>query len=125
MPKYKHPRKTWAYSTKFKIQAVKLSSDPDYKIGEVAQGLGIHPFMLSRWRKEYRDGILHGDGKLRTGMTKKKKSPPRKMTELAALKKKIARLERENDLLKKWQLYLAEVHQNDLSSSTDTNTPSE
>ena len=125
MPRYKHPRKTWVYSTEFKIKAVKLSSDPDYKIGDVAEGLGIHPFMLSRWRKEYRDGILHGDGKLRIGMTKKKKAPPRKMTELAALKKKIARLEQENELLKKWQLYLAEVHQNDLGSSTDTKTPLE
>jgi transposase len=64
MPRYKHPRKTWVYSTEFKIKAVKLSSDPNYKIGDVAEGLGIHPFMLSRWRKEYRDGILHGDGKL-------------------------------------------------------------
>jgi transposase len=47
------------------------------------------------------------------------------MTELAALKKKVARLEQENDLLKKWQQYLAEAHQNDLGSSTDTKTPSE
>jgi transposase len=125
MPRYKNPRKTWAYSTEFKIRAVKLSSDPDYKISDVADGLGIHPFMLSRWRKEYQDGILHGDGKLRIGMTKKKKSPPRKMTELAALKKRVARLEQENDLLKKWQQYLAEVHQKDLGSSTDTKTPSE
>lgn len=41
MPRYKNPRKTWAYSTEFKIQAVKLSSDPDYKISDVADGLGI------------------------------------------------------------------------------------
>lgn len=63
---------------------------------------------------------MHGDEKLRIGMTKKKKSPPRKMIELIALKKKAARLEQENDLLKKWQQYLAEAHQNDLVSSTDT-----
>ncbi len=125
MPRYNNPRKTWAYSTEFKIQAVRLSGDPHHRIADVAAGLGIHPCMLSRWRKEYRDGILQGDGKLRIGMSKKKKSPPKKITEIAALKKRITRLEQENDLLKKWQQYLAEVHQNDLDSSTDTKSPSE
>ena len=75
--------------------------------------------MLSRWRKEYRDSVLQGDGQIRKAMSKKK-SPTQKITELAKLKKENARLQRENDLLKKWQQYLAEQHQNDLDSSTDT-----
>ncbi|MBB3167084.1 transposase [Simiduia aestuariiviva] len=60
MPKYNNPRKTWQYSTEFKIRAVKMSYQPDIQIKQVAEGLGIHPFMLSRWRKEYRDGLLQG-----------------------------------------------------------------
>lgn len=30
-------------------------------------GLDIHPMMLSRWRKEYREGKLQGDGQRRVG----------------------------------------------------------
>jgi len=33
------------------------------------------------------------------------------------------RLKQENDLLKKWQRYLAEVHQNDLDSSKNSDKP--
>lgn len=125
MPRYKNPRKTWFYSTEFKIRAVKLSLHPDNKVKDIAEGLGIHPMMLSRWGREYRNGILQGDGKVRIGMSRKKKSPSQKITEVAALKKEVNRLKQENDLLKKWQLYLAEQHQKDLDSSSDTKISSE
>lgn len=125
MPRYKNPRKTWFYSNEFKIRAVKLSFHPDNRVKDVAEGLGIHPMMLSRWGREYRHGTLQGDGKVRIGMSRKKKTPPPKITELAALKREVNRLKQENDLLKKWQQYLAEQHQNDLDSSSDTKTSSE
>lgn len=53
MPKYAQPRKTWQYTTDFKIKAVKLSLQDGLQVKQVAQGLDIHPFILSRWRKEY------------------------------------------------------------------------
>ena len=120
MPKYNNPRRTWVYSNEFKHNAVKLTVLPDTLVQDVAEGLGIHPMMLSRWRKQYRDGVLQGDGQIRKAMSKKKKSPTKQITELAKLKKENARLQQENDLLKKWQQYLAEQHQNDLDLSTDT-----
>ena len=121
MPKYNNPRKTWQYSKEFKIRAVKMSYQPDLKSKQVADGLGIHPLMLSRWRKEYREGLIQGDGKRRLGVSKKRKAePPKKLSENAKLKKEIEQLKKENDLLKKWQQYQAEIHQNDLDSSTDT-----
>jgi transposase len=74
--------------------------------------------MLSRWRKEYREGKIQGDGQKRIGVSNKRKSPPKKvLTENASLKKEVERLKKENDLLKKWQQFLAEQHQNDLDSS--------
>ncbi len=98
-----------------------MSYQPDIKSSQVAEGLGIHPFMLSRWRKEYREGHLQGDGKRRVGLSKKRKvKSAKQITENAQLKKEIDRLKKENDLLKKWQQYLADQHQNDLDSSTDT-----
>ncbi len=126
MPKYINPRKTWQYSTEFKVRAVKMSYRPDILSIQVAEGLGIHPFMLSRWRKEYREGTLQGDGKRRIGLSKKRKiKSTKKITEEAHLKAEVERLKKENELLKKWQQYLSEQHQNDLDLSTDTKKPSE
>jgi transposase len=119
VPRYTQPRKTWKYTTEFKVKAVKLSYQDGVQVSQVADGLGIHPYMLSRWRKEYRDGKLGGDGKRRMSVAKKK-SPEREQTELERLKAENAKLKKENDLLKKWQRYLAEQHQNDLDSSQDT-----
>jgi transposase len=121
MPKYTQPRKTWEYSKGFKVKAVKLSLKEGIQVKQVAEGLNIHPFMLSRWRKEYREGKLQGDGQNRVSVTKKKRTPGAKvLSESARLKKVNERLRQESDLLKKWQRYLAERHQNDLDSSKDT-----
>jgi transposase len=39
---------------------VKLSQLPRVEVQAVAEALEIHPFMLSRWRKEALDGVLPG-----------------------------------------------------------------
>lgn len=121
MAKYTQPRKTWQYTKDFKVKAVKLSYQEGILVKQVAEGLGIHPFMLSRWRKEYREGKLQGDNQKRVGVNKRKKMISKKeLKENAKLKKEVERLKAENDLLKKWQRYLAERHQNDLDSCKNT-----
>ena len=52
------PKKVHRYTNEFKVQAVRLSLHPEIQTQDVAQALDIHPFMLSRWKKEYRDGKL-------------------------------------------------------------------
>jgi transposase-like protein len=52
------PRKTNRYSHEFKATAVRLSDLPDVLIQNVADALDIHPFMLSRWRKQAREGLI-------------------------------------------------------------------
>ena len=56
MPRYTQPRKTWFYPVNFKIKAVELSLRDDVMSKDVAEALDIHPLMMSRWRKEYREG---------------------------------------------------------------------
>ena len=56
------PRKIHRYSLEFKRQAVKLSQLDGVEVQAVADALDIHPFMLSRLRKEMRDGQLRGTG---------------------------------------------------------------
>jgi transposase len=102
MPKYNHPRKTWKYTKDFKVKAVKLSCQDSIQVQQVAEGLDIHPMMLSRWRKEYRGGKLQSDNQKRVGVNKKKRTIcDKELTENIRLKKDVARLTKENDLLKK------------------------
>jgi transposase len=54
------PRRVRSYSPEFKLQAVQLSQQAGVLIQDVAESLCIHPFMLSRWRKQARDGVLRG-----------------------------------------------------------------
>src|SRR6185295_2528477 len=52
------PRKVSHYGDQFKATAVKLSSLPGVLIQDVAAALDIHPFMLSLWRKQVREGVI-------------------------------------------------------------------
>jgi len=120
MPRYTQPRRTWKYSIQFKRKAVLLSIESCVSVKDVALGLDIHPYMLSRWRKEAREGEFGKVCQKKINVTNKNKLKPGKLTEVERLKHEVSRLKEENDLLKKWQRYLAEVHQNDLDSSRDT-----
>jgi len=67
-----------------------MSYQPDIRSKQVADGLGTHPLMLSRWRKEYRDGKIQGDNQKRVDVCKKKESvSAKKLTEQAQLKKRL------------------------------------
>ena len=52
------PRKVEKYGDRFKATAVKLSNLPGVSVQEVAASLDIHPFMLSLWRKQVREGVI-------------------------------------------------------------------
>jgi transposase len=119
MPKYNNPRKTWQYTEEFKAKAVQLSELQGVQVKEVAETLDIHPFMLSRWRKEYREGKIVADKRKKVTSIKKEQA---ELDELKKLRKEVTRLKQENDLLKKWQRFLAEEHQNDIDSSRETDS---
>ena len=53
-------RRVRSYSQEFRLRAVQLSQQPGVLVRDVALSLCIHPFMLSRWRKQARDGELRG-----------------------------------------------------------------
>jgi transposase len=54
------PRAVRKCSDEFKLTAVQLSQRPGLQVKSVAAALTIHPFMLSKWRKDARDGRLGG-----------------------------------------------------------------
>jgi len=84
------------YSDEFKWTAVRLSQQPGIQVQAVAAALDIHPFMLSKWRKDARDGTLKG-----TRVRPVAGGPSREIARLQALEKAHALLQEEHDLLKK------------------------
>ena len=67
------------------------------EVQAVAHALEIHPFMLSRWRKEAREGVLRG-----LASAAPLKAPPRhEIKRLQELERAHALLLEEHELLKK------------------------
>jgi transposase len=115
------PKKVHRYTVEFKIQAVRLSSHPEIQTQDVAHALDIHPFMLSKWKKDYREGKLkpaaEAAGLSLPKILRAPKADPEKRalqrqvkqletkvqarTQVRSLERKLAALEVEHDLLKK------------------------
>lgn len=108
-------RKTKRYSDEFKATAVRLSSLPDVLIQDVAYELDIHPFMLSRWRKEYREGRIVAKNKIEIDP-----KTAAELKRLRVLEREHARLKVEHDLLKKAIRFSSEQKQKSSRSSNDT-----
>jgi transposase len=89
------PQKVHRYGVEFKLRAVQMSQQSGVRIKDVAATLAIHPFMLSKWRKQVRDGELVG--------------PPAavdaqallELQRLCAVEQQFKRLQQEHELLKK------------------------
>jgi len=96
------PRKVRAYSREFKLAAVRLSREPGIQVQAVAAALDIHPFMLSKWRKQVRDGTLRG-----TSGSMGKLPPRREIRRLQAIERAYRRLQEEHTLLKKARRFWA------------------
>ena len=109
-------RKINRYGIAFKLRAVQMSSQRGVLIKDVAESLCIHPFMLSRWRKEVRDGELVG------------KSAPidaasvAELQRLRVVEQQYKRLRMEHDLLKKAIRFASDRRQKSLRSLRQTGT---
>jgi transposase len=92
------PKKTQRYGVQFKRTAVQLTQRPGLQVKAVAEALDIHPFMLSRWRKEFREGRLRLPGAKPTGRASK---PPRRVSKGPLVReiRRLQELERAHQLL--------------------------
>ena len=93
------PRKVQRYTLEFKLKAVKRSQVKGVEVQAVADALEIHPFMLSKWRKEARDGGLRGRVSVAAAVTKT--PPAREMRRFQAVQRAHALLVEEHARLKK------------------------
>ena len=109
----KGPRKVRAYGDEFKAKAVLLCLEPGVLTKDVAESLDIHPFMLSRWKKEFREGMYVADAKqlLDQGTVAELKR-------LQEVERAYQRLQLEHDLLKKAIRFSSEQRERSSASST-------
>ena len=82
------------YDEEFKKRAVRMTYQENRTVQSTAEGLGIHPSVLQRWRTRY-------------GETGEKTATALQQDELRVMQRRIRELEEENDLLKKASAYFA------------------
>jgi len=86
-----------SYDDRFKATAVELGALPGVHAKDVAEILDIHPIMLYRWKKEYREGEIMKNSDKGTLDTEEK----RELKRLRKIEKAHEELKAEHDLLKK------------------------
>jgi transposase len=85
------------FSREFKIEAVRLVTDRDVTVAQAARDLDVAESVLRRWMRELTAtpaAAFPGNGQMRSDLA-----------EIAALKKEVARLRAERDILKKASLF--------------------
>ncbi|MEJ2347542.1 MAG: transposase [Gammaproteobacteria bacterium] len=112
------PRTTYKYSDEFKATAVRLSQLQGVSVQDVAESLYIHPFMLSRWRKQAREGQIVTKG------IEVDKEVAAELKALRRMKKDYERLKLEHELLKKAIEFTSTRKQTSSPSSKRTRKPS-
>jgi transposase len=112
-------KRTQAYGVEFKRAAVQLSHRPGIQVQAVAEALDIHPYMLSRWRKEFREGRLRPRG---VKPEAEARNVPRvsEVKRLQELEREHRLLQEEHALLKKAIRFCSEQKQKRSRSSTRT-----
>ena len=108
------PRKTANYGEHFKATAVKLSSLSGVMIKDVAAALDIHPFMLSLWRKQVRDGVIVAKAPKLDVQTRAE------LKHLRELERQYKVLKEEHELLKKAIRFASDQKRKSSNSSKQT-----
>ena len=87
------------FSREFKLEAVKLVTERGVAAAQAAKDLDVHENVLRKWVRELRDEpqeAFPGNGKQRV-----------QDAEIARLRKEVAKLKMERDILKKAAAYFA------------------
>ena len=87
------------YTREFKLEAIGLIRDRGVSVGQASRDLGIHENTLRAWLKDFAADPQHsfpGHGQMKP-----------EAAEIARLKREVAKLKAERDILKKAAAYFA------------------
>jgi len=88
-----------SFTREFKLEAVKLVSERGVSIAQASRDLGLHANVLRKWVRDQKADPQHafpGHGQMKP-----------EQAEIAALKKEVAKLKMERDILKKAAAWFA------------------
>lgn len=111
MQKVNTERKRHKFSKEFKLTAVKLLQAGQKPATQLALELGIRRNLLYKWAETVNnhagdaENVFNGPGRNKLG---KNKDPLK--AENARLKRELARITEERDIIKKAEAYFAKVH---------------
>ncbi len=92
------------YSKEFRLESVTLVTDGGLSMREVSKRLSLSPSTLSNWVKAFKAGKLGDVGKNQRQLSDKD-------LEIARLKRELAQVKMEMDILKKAAAYFARESQ--------------
>ena len=96
-------KKRGPYTREFKLEAVRLLQQGEKPAAQIAMALGVKRTLLYRWREEV---AARGDAAF-SGQTGPK--PTAQSTEIVRLKRELAAVQVERDILKKAAAYFAKA----------------
>jgi transposase len=111
------PQKINRYGVEFKLRAVQMSHQPGVLVKDVAESLCVHPFMLSLWRRQVREGKLTGDPPLLDAVA------VGELQRLREVERQYKQLQMEHDLLKKAIRFVSQRKAQSSPSSRQTGKP--
>lgn len=111
----KGPKRVLKYDDSFKARAVQLSHVEGVGVKGVSESLDIHPNMLSRWRKQYREGGIGRGEAIRPDA-----QIVSELQRLRRLEREHALLKEEHELLKKAIRFCSEERARNSRSSSRT-----
>lgn len=88
------------HSKEFKLEAIRLASQPGVTVKDTAANLGVHPSQIQTWKREFRahaNQAFPGNGRLRPDDE-----------EIRKLRLELKRTREERDILKKATLFFAQ-----------------
>ncbi len=88
------------YTKEFRLEAIRLATQPGASVTETAQNLGIHPSLIHNWKRQLSvDGpqAFPGNGRLKPDDE-----------EIRKLRLELKRTREERDILKKATLFFAQ-----------------
>jgi transposase len=94
-----HKRKKPVYTLSFKQDAARLVLERGCSLMQASQNLGVSPSALGRWVKIEQGQAINPSSPNKIGLSEH--------NELLQLRKKVARLEEERDILKKAAVFFA------------------
>ena len=91
-----------SFSREFKFEAVRLVRERSVSVAQAARDLDVHENVLRKWIKQFDAGPMHafpGHGVMKPAEA-----------EIERLRREVARLKAERDILKKAAAYFAKDH---------------